>query len=95
MGTFVGEMFTLPIEEFNLTTKMNRATTFQYARLETEIENIATRLDLTKQKDSEIEVLKNNLEDLIVDITTMEKNVNMLDQYSRALEEKIRKNFKK
>lgn len=92
--SMIYEILTVPVEEFNLTTKMNRAAGFQYGKLESELGNIAARLEHTKQRDSEIEVLRNKLEELIVDLTEMESNVSRLDQYSKLLEDKVKKSLK-
>lgn len=90
----VYEILTVPVEEFNLTTKMNRAAGFQYGRLESELGTIAARLEQTKHRDSEIEMLRNKLEELMVDLSEMESNVSRLDQYSKLLEEKVKKSVK-
>ena len=53
--------------------------------------NISSRLEQIKNRESEVEVLRNKLEELLVDLTQMESNVQKLDVYSRALEEKMKK----
>lgn len=61
------------------------------SKMESEMGNISSRLDQIKNRESEIEVLRNKLEELLVDIGQMESNVQKLDVYSRRLEEKIKK----
>jgi len=87
----VHEIVSVPVEDFNLTTKLNRAASFQMSKMESEMGNISSRLDQIKNRESEIEVLRNKLEELLVDIGQMESNVQKLDVYSRRLEEKIKK----
>jgi len=87
----VHEILTVPVEEFNTTSKMNKAASFQFGKLESELGNIAARLEQTRHRDSEIAVLANKLEELNVDLSQMERNVLKLDRYSRLLEEKVKK----
>ena len=61
------------------------------SKMESEMGNISSRLDQIKNRESEIEVLRNKLEELLVDIGQMESNVQKLDVYSKRLEEKIKK----
>ena len=61
------------------------------SKMESEMGNISSRLEQIKNRESEVEVLRNKLEELLVDLTQMESNVQKLDVYSRALEEKMKK----
>lgn len=86
----INQQIILAAQDFNCTTKMNRAAGFQYGKIESELGSIIAKIEDNKGREHQIDQLEKKLDDLLIDLDNMFENVQKLDSYSKKLEEAIK-----
>jgi len=82
------------IGEFEVVNKMNEAAGFLFGKIENEVATTSAKLDQMSARDSEIDVLLGNLNQLVADLEQMDSNVSKIDNYTKKLEEVMKNHIK-